>query len=233
MAVTGPAAGMVVANGAAIVFAIGKLSLDFLHFRVLVLCLTGVIDSQKLLANRGYGAMLSLRSKLLLLGAVLAATLIVGAASADAQCYWYRPVAWTCYTPCYTACYTPCYYGTYSTWYLGWRPGPIRRLILGPYRWYWAGYGGVWYGDCCWTTTAWYDCCVSRPAAGSPAHTSREAIAATDARAGGKAGQTVAAHAHPNTGKARNKPSAASGRSYATGGRSYATRGHHATVARD
>jgi len=105
--------------------------------------------------------MLSLRSKLLLVGTVLAATLIVGAASADAQCYWYRPVAWTCYTPCYTACYTPCYYGTYSTWYLGWRPGPIRRLILGPYRWYWAGYGGVWYGDCCWTTTAWYDCCVS------------------------------------------------------------------------
>ncbi len=121
--------------------------------------------------KRGYGAMLSLRSKLLLVGAVLVATFMLSAAQADAQCCWYRPVAWTYYTTYYTACYTPCYYGTYGAWYLGWRPGPIRRLILGPYRWYWAGYGG-WYGDCCWTTTAWYDCCVgdvSVPAAPQPA----------------------------------------------------------------
>ena len=38
---------------------------------------------------------------------------------------------------CYSACYSPCYDS--CGLYLGWRPGPIRRLLFGPYRWYWGG----------------------------------------------------------------------------------------------
>lgn len=105
--------------------------------------------------------------KCLLIGAVVAIAISSVAPKAEAQ-WWgcYRPAAtWgcgyaSCYTPCYTSCYSPCYsvscydnccYG--NGWYRGWRPGPIRRLLLGRYRWYW-GYGG---GYCCPT----YGCCYT------------------------------------------------------------------------
>jgi uncharacterized protein (TIGR03000 family) len=107
--------------------------------------------------------------KCLLIGAVVAITLSAVAPQADAQwAGYYRPAAWgCCYAPRYVApcysCYSPCYAtvgcGSYCDGglYLGWRPGPVRRLLFGPYRWYWAGgysygcgYGGcVTYDNCC------------------------------------------------------------------------------------
>jgi len=102
--------------------------------------------------------------KYLLVGGVLAVVLFGATPQADAQ-WWgcYRPVAWgCCYRPVYTTCYSSCYAVScdpccYTTggWYLGWRPGPIRRLLFGRYRWYW-GYG--W--SCCYPV---YDCCVESP----------------------------------------------------------------------
>jgi len=89
-----------------------------------------------------------------LVGAIVAATLAMGVSQAEAGWWWgcYRPV--TCWTPCYATCYTPCYSCCYSTccdpcggWYVGRRPGPIRRLLFGRYRWYYGGWG------CC------YNCC--------------------------------------------------------------------------
>lgn len=41
----------------------------------------------------------------------------------------------------------------YGYWYLGIRPGPIRRLLFGPYRWYWVP------GDCAWTVPCCLDDC--------------------------------------------------------------------------
>ncbi|MCE5301942.1 MAG: TIGR03000 domain-containing protein [Planctomycetaceae bacterium] len=92
--------------------------------------------------------------KFLLFGVVVAVALSATALQADAQ--WWggccRPAAvGCCYTPCYTGC---C--GAYDGgWYLGWRPGPIRRFLFGPYRWYW---GGGWYGNACCTPMS--SCCV-------------------------------------------------------------------------
>ncbi len=102
--------------------------------------------------------------KYLLIGATAAVALLLLAPQADAQWGCCRPAAvWgcgcgyapcytPCYTPCYRTCYTPCYTPCYRSYcdsglYLGWRPGPIRRLLFGPYRWYWGGYGGCW-SDC-------------------------------------------------------------------------------------
>lgn len=91
--------------------------------------------------------------RVLLVGAI--AALLVSATTTDANaCWWWRGCAPACYTSCcyypttYYSCYTPTccdgYYG--SAWYVGVRPGPVRRLLLGPYRYYWAGnvyyYGG-------------------------------------------------------------------------------------------
>ena len=95
--------------------------------------------------------------KCLLIGAVVAVALFSAVPQADAQ-YWgyYRPVACGgCYTPAYVSpcysCYSPryascnaCCYG--SDWYLGVRPGPVRRALFGPYRWYGAGYYGCGWG---------------------------------------------------------------------------------------
>lgn len=99
--------------------------------------------------------------KCLLIGTVAAVVLSCSVPQAYAHWWgYYRPVAWgcsygpsyvsPCYSSCYTGCYTgcaavgcnPCYYG--SDWYLGVRPGPVRRLLLGPYRWYRVGYGCGW-----------------------------------------------------------------------------------------
>jgi uncharacterized protein (TIGR03000 family) len=62
-----------------------------------------------------------------------------------------------CSVGCYSSCCGP-------DWYLGCRPGPVRRLLLGPYRWYasYGGCGGGCYGrgscctDTCMTATS---CC--------------------------------------------------------------------------
>jgi uncharacterized protein (TIGR03000 family) len=89
--------------------------------------------------------------KLLLIGAVVTIALFFVAPQADAQWSgYYRPAAWgCCYAPTYVSgcysCASPCYYG--SDWYLGVRPGPVRRAVLGPYRWYGVGcYGCGWRG---------------------------------------------------------------------------------------
>ncbi len=110
--------------------------------------------------------------KCLLVGAVVAVALSSAAPQADAQWWGYsRPAAWGCcyapryVAPCYTSCYTPCCTRVaYSPccydggWSLGVRPGPVRRLLLGPYRWYWGGY--YWDGGCC---TTYEPCCTDSP----------------------------------------------------------------------
>jgi uncharacterized protein (TIGR03000 family) len=97
--------------------------------------------------------------KYFLIGAVMAVALSSTAPQADAHWWsYYQPVAWGgygyggygygCgYGGCYSACYTPSYSSCNScwdngSWYLGWRPGPIRRMFFGRYRWY--------YGNNCW-----------------------------------------------------------------------------------
>jgi len=104
------------------------------------------------------------RWKGLLIGVVVVAALTTAANSADAGYWWgsYPYSSWGCcyspctYTPCYSVGYEPCSYGTYG-WSAGVRPGPIRRLVLGPYRYYWGPVGG-WYADCGWSGIT-YDCC--------------------------------------------------------------------------
>lgn len=57
----------------------------------------------------------------------------------------------TCEPVC-DVCGPTAYVGGYATNYvLGWRPGPIRRLLFGRYRWYATGFvGGYYYTpDCC------------------------------------------------------------------------------------
>jgi uncharacterized protein (TIGR03000 family) len=111
--------------------------------------------------------------KCLLIGAVVTVALFSVASQADAQWWgYYRPIAsGCCYAPayvspcysCYTPCvrYSPCYYG--SDWYLGVRPGPVRRLVFGPYRWYRAGYGcgyGCGWGCGCGYDVGYTPCCT-------------------------------------------------------------------------
>jgi len=89
---------------------------------------------------------------LVLTAALLAALLAVGS---EANAYWWgccQPVS-CCYTPCWTSCCDPCV-GT--SWVLGWRPGPVRRLLFGRYKWYpvsWAGWAGY-------TSWTWEPCCT-------------------------------------------------------------------------
>jgi uncharacterized protein (TIGR03000 family) len=106
--------------------------------------------------------------KSLLIGAVV--VLALSAAAPQANAHWwgyYQPVAWggyyaPYYSSCYSSCYTPCYTtvscdpcGDSYGWYAGWRPGPVRRLLLGRYKWYWGstgcGYAGCYSGciACC------------------------------------------------------------------------------------
>ncbi len=96
--------------------------------------------------------------KSLLIGAVVAGTVLTGAAEANA--HWglgawgcYRPALWQCGSPCYSVTTSPC--GSSGEWYRGPRPGPIRRAIFGPCRWYYTGWGcpiGCRCSDCCETT---------------------------------------------------------------------------------
>ena len=103
--------------------------------------------------------------KSLLMGVVVAAILMTGASQADA--WWarcYQPASWgCCYSPCYATYYTvsydPCCYSG-GGWYVGYRPGPVRRLLFGPYRWYYGGYSSY----CC-----SYDvCCTAVETTGQP-----------------------------------------------------------------
>lgn len=122
--------------------------------------------------------MLKSTRRLLILAAVLLGLCLAAAPQAEAG-WWHRGCGyygyygyygWGCYTGCYRSCYytpvcapvctpvcsvsvcDPCCGG----WYLGVRPGPIRRCLFGPYRWY-RSYGccSVCYTDpcCC------YDAC--------------------------------------------------------------------------
>jgi hypothetical protein len=109
--------------------------------------------------------------KFLLIGAVVAVALSSAAPQADAQWwgYSYRPVTWGCcytpsYSPCYAtvSCYSPCGYDSYGG-YWGWRPGPVRRLLFGSYRWYWGG--GLYAGGCC---TTYDTCCTEGPMTAAP-----------------------------------------------------------------
>jgi uncharacterized protein (TIGR03000 family) len=113
----------------------------------------------------------------LLVVAVAAVVLSSTVPQANAQCWGsYRPwrAGWygscySCYTPCYT-CYSPC---GYDCGYLGCRPGPVRRWLFGPYKWYYGcGCGCGCYSTCggC-TTTASAPCCGAGPGATSPAQT--------------------------------------------------------------
>ena len=116
-----------------------------------------------------YEPMLGNSWKSLLVVGVVAATLGVAVSQADAcwGCGGYYPTTWSyaayyspsysscysCYTPCTVGC-DPCYASS-GGWYVGYRPGPIRRLLLGPYRWYYGGDYG--YVSSCYTAT----CCGS------------------------------------------------------------------------
>jgi uncharacterized protein (TIGR03000 family) len=121
--------------------------------------------------------------KCLLVGLVVAVAVFVATPQADARwwgycgpCNWgctygcYSP-CYSCYTPCYS-CYSPCYsscssccYG--SDWYLGVRPGPVRRAVFGPYRWYRGCGYGCGYGCGC-SYGCGYGCYGCGTVVGSP-----------------------------------------------------------------
>ncbi len=113
--------------------------------------------------------------KLLVAGVVVVAAFSVSASDADAFCWWgcYRPaVSW--YSPCCSVDYcNPCG----DSYYVGWRRGPIRRALLGPYRWY-RGYGCCSNWSCC-----SYDvsCCDCAPVTNSPTPAAANKAAPTPA----------------------------------------------------
>jgi uncharacterized protein (TIGR03000 family) len=103
--------------------------------------------------------------KYLILGAVLLGTVAIGASQAEA-CWWcgWRGCYSTCYAPCYTVSYDPCCYA--GGCYLGWRPGPVRRLLFGPYRWYCGSWG--WWGGSGWQVACYDTVEVCEPEAEAP-----------------------------------------------------------------
>lgn len=119
--------------------------------------------------------------RLLILAAVLLGLGLGAAPQAEAGWWhhgyygYYGYYGWGCtsyYSPCYTPVYRPVCTPVCSVsvcdpycggWYLGVRPGPIRRCLLGPYRWY-RSYGccSVCYADpCCCYDSCYDSCCVS------------------------------------------------------------------------
>jgi uncharacterized protein (TIGR03000 family) len=113
--------------------------------------------------------------KKLLLGAVV--TIGVAAVVSEADAGWwgcgYRPVyaSYSCWSPCLDYCAVSCCSPCYGpSWYVGCRRGPVRRLLLGPYRWYRGYYGGAYY-------TSYYggpcmECGMAPPCACGPVVTS-------------------------------------------------------------
>lgn len=106
--------------------------------------------------------------KALMVGAILLGTIATGSPQAEA-CGWCwgwwgacRPAcSWSpCYTPCSTVSYGACC--DTGSWYVGLRPGPVRRLLLGPYRWYYGPWG--WSSGCC-DAGGWEIGEVAQPAA--------------------------------------------------------------------
>ena len=94
--------------------------------------------------------------KLLLLGVILIGIAATATSEAEAGWWWgcVRPTCWLSSPCCYGPCYTPCCASPCDGWYVGWRPGPVRRLLLGPYRWYPAACCPVCrYDECCCTVT--------------------------------------------------------------------------------
>ena len=87
--------------------------------------------------------------KSLVFGAVIVTALFAVVDQANAWCGGCGAVPLYGPFPAYTAWDSCCG----GDWYLGCRPGPVRRLVFGPYRWY-----GGWYGSygCCYPT---YSCC--------------------------------------------------------------------------
>ena len=103
--------------------------------------------------------------KLLLFGVVLIGITATATSQAEAGCWWgcARPTCWFSSPCCSVPCYTPYCVSSCDGWYLGWRPGPVRRLLLGPYRWYPAAYCPVChFDDCCCTASG------ATPAADTP-----------------------------------------------------------------
>ncbi len=117
--------------------------------------------------------------KLLIVAAVLLGLGLFAAAPVQAGWwhggyYGYYGCTWDCCAPtCYTPCYTPVCAPVCSVsvcdpccggWYLGVRPGPIRRALFGPYRWY-RSYGccSICACDpcCCYDACCYDPCCVS------------------------------------------------------------------------
>lgn len=114
--------------------------------------------------------------KWLTVGVVLLGAAIVGPAEASAHgllhqlrpAYWWSAPYYSIgYFPSYPAvsCCDPCGFGD-GEWYLGMRPGPVRRLLFGPYRWY--------YGAGC-STCGLDACCCEAVSSVSPSDTPTEA----------------------------------------------------------
>jgi uncharacterized protein (TIGR03000 family) len=90
--------------------------------------------------------MFQFKRNLLVASLIVAASLTAVSASADDGCGC-SPLLGAYYTAYYPVSYSSFYYT--DSWYLGVRPGPIRRLLLGSYRWYWGGL------DCCYSPAVW------------------------------------------------------------------------------
>ncbi len=110
--------------------------------------------------------------KWLTVGVVLLGAAIMGPAEANAHggLGLLRPAYWWS-APYYSTGYSvvsycdPCCFGG-PEWYLGVRPGPVRRFLFGPYRWY---YGG-------WCSTCGWDACgCGAVSSASPSDTPTEA----------------------------------------------------------
>lgn len=105
------------------------------------------------------------RLKHLLLGAAVAAVVALWTPRAEAHWGYWR---WGGYG----AYWTTGYWGCCDGLYLGVRPGPVRRVVFGPYRWY-GGWGSC-YTPCCSVCACdpcccWDTCCVSTTTFTTPA----------------------------------------------------------------
>jgi uncharacterized protein (TIGR03000 family) len=99
------------------------------------------------------------KAKCLLFVAVVGMVITIGTTSAEAR--W----GWAAYSYCCSPCWTDCCAPSCGGWYVGVRPGPVRRAVFGPYRWYYGGWGS--YSTCCWDPCCtWSCCCTGDPSCG-------------------------------------------------------------------